>query len=437
LITLGTVKGRKIELEDLEENSIWGRYSMRFLVLTQYFRPEIGAPQVRLAAMIREMVRTGYEVEVVTALPNYPMGEISSAYRGKFYDFEEWDGVPIHRVWLYPSTGAGLKRILNYVSFALSSLVGLARAQRPDYIFVESPPLFLSPIAYLASLWWHVPFIFNVADLWPDSVRELGLMRDGVFLRLAESMERWTYRKAAYINAVTEGIKTTLIGKKNVPPHQVLFLPNGVDTELFNPQVPDIELAKRLGLQDKKVVLYAGTIGFAQGLEVALEAMELLRSDLPQAILIFIGGGSRKESLMHLAQSKQLSNVRFMDPEPPEFVAQLYSIACAGLVSLKNLALFEGARPSKILPIMASGKPVLYSGAGEGARLIEKANAGIVVRPEDPHTLSGAIRTIVTNPKLASELGKNGRRYVEEHLNWPAVIKDWIEQLVEREGMHG
>jgi len=146
---------------------------MRFLVLTQYFHPETGAPQVRLAAMIRELLRLGHTVEVVTALPNYPNGKIFSDYQGRFYRVENWEGVRLHRVWMYAATGAGFKRLLNYFSFMITALWGLRRAKKPDYLFVESPPLFLGITGYIAAKIWRVPFILNIADLWPDTIRAL------------------------------------------------------------------------------------------------------------------------------------------------------------------------------------------------------------------------------------------------------------------------
>src|SRR5579862_4043313 len=129
-------------------------------------------------------------------MPHHPAGRIFPEYEGHFYLREKWEGLTIHRVWLYAAGGSNLKRLLNYASFAVLCLFGLARASRPDYIFVDSPPLFLGVPGWIAAKWWNVPFIFNVADLWPDSVRDLGVMRDGFLVDLAYRLERWIYRHA-------------------------------------------------------------------------------------------------------------------------------------------------------------------------------------------------------------------------------------------------
>jgi len=405
---------------------------MRFLVLSQYFPPEIGAPQVRLAAVTRELEKRSHQIEVVTALPNHPTGNIFPPYRHKFYVQEQRNGATVHRLWIYTALGAGLKRMLNYLSFSITCLFGLLKASRPDYILVESPPLFLGIPAIIAAKLWRVPVIFNVADLWPDSVRELGLIKNSQLLLWAERLEQWIYLNSTYVSSVTEGIRSRLIDEKAVNPHKILFLPNGVDTELFRPMQPDPTLSEQIGLNtEEKIILYAGTHGFAHGLEVALRAAQLLGGE--QIHMVFLGDGSEKPMLIQMAEKMKLSNVLFLHAAPPEHVVHLYSIALAGLSTLRDSSLFESTRPAKVIATMACGKAVIYSGAGEGARLVEKARAGLVVPPQDPHALAAAIRRLIADPDLAAQLGQNGRRYVEAHLTWSALVENWLAQIEETE----
>ena len=403
---------------------------MRFLILSQYFPPEAGAPQTRLAALSRELIRLGHQVEVVTALPNYPAGHIFPEFRGSFYRRDDWEGVRVHRVWLYASIGQGLKRMLNYASFAITSFYGLLRAKKPDYVFVESPPMFLSVPGFVMSRLWGVPFIFNVSDLWPDSVRELGVLQKGFLLCFAYALERWTYRKASYINAVTKGILAKLVEVKGVPSHKVLFMPNGVDTNLFQPTSPDLEFKDRLGLKNRQIVLYQGTQGYVHGLENVLYAAKLLSQDT-KICFLFVGGGSERRNLERLKSNLGLQNVTFLDPVSIEKLPCLFSIAECGLVSLKRSPLSADARPSKTLPIMASGKPVLFVGNGEGARLVEEAKAGVVVPPGDPRALADALRTLISNPRVADQLGKNGRKHAEEQFQWSKLVSSWLRDLAQ------
>lgn len=402
---------------------------MRFLVFTQYFPPEIGAPSTRLAAVITALRRRGHEVEVVTAMPNYPNGEISLEYRGRFYMFDNWSGVPVHRVWMYAATGAGFKRLIGYLSFTIFSSFGLFRAERPDFLFVESPPLFLSLPAFIYSRLKRVPYIFNVADLWPDSLVSVGYDIDSPFIRMARYLEKWSYCKAAYVIALTEGIKSTLLKDKNVAESKVLFLPNGVDTEMFQPREPDQTLVREQGFVKKKVILYAGNIGLAQGLDVAIEAMNILQESHADVLLCFIGDGSDKVRLETLVRSNHMKNIVFLRSQPPEFVSRLYNISIAGFVSLKKDKLFEGARPSKMFPIMASQKPVIYSADGEGAEIIRKAEAGLVTPAGDVGMLAEAIARIADDAELREQLGKSGREYVERHLKWDILVGRWLGQL--------
>ena len=400
---------------------------MKFLILSQYFPPEVGGPQTRLAAMSEELVRLGHEVEVVTALPNYPTGRIFEQFRGKLYSYESRHGVSVHRVWVYAAIGGGLKRLLNYVSFAATSLAGLLKAKKPDYIFAESPPLFLSLPAYAMSRLWRVPFIFNVSDLWPDSVRELQLLDSNFLIRMAEHLESWTYRKAAYVTAVTEGIHKSLAAK-GVPHHKILFLPNGVDTTLFQPTPSDDAFKQRLGLAGKKIVVYQGSLGYAHGLENVLQAAKLLEKD-SDIHFLFIGDGSDRKSLEAFCEGLELKNATFMNPVPKEELPRFFSIAMCGLASLRNLPLFEGARPSKIFPIMAAGKPVVFVGSGEAGRMINEALAGAVVQFGNPEALARVLREFAESPDLCSEMGENGRNFTLKHLQWSGLITAWLAQL--------
>src|SRR5579859_6085953 len=189
---------------------------MRFLIVTQYFPPEIGAAQVRLSAIAKALVAKGHDVEVATSMPNHPTGAIFPEYRNRIYLNESWQGCKIHRVWLYAALGAGFKRIVNYLSFTALVVIPLFKVRKPDVVLVESPPPFVMMPVVFFNLFWRARLVLNVADLWPDTITELGLMREGFLARLFRRFERWCYRRADYINAITNGIKDTLVFKKDV-----------------------------------------------------------------------------------------------------------------------------------------------------------------------------------------------------------------------------
>jgi colanic acid biosynthesis glycosyl transferase WcaI len=401
---------------------------MRFLILTLYYPPEIGAAPTRLDAMASELARIGHSVEVVTAMPNYPHGTISPEYRGSFYRREIRGRIVIHRLLVYPTLGSGLGRMLNYLSFSISSIVGLFRAAKPDFVFVESPPPTLTLPAYVYSLIRQVPFIVNVADLWPDTLIDMGLLKRGFLHDLLARWEKWSYRRASFVNAITEGVRDTLLRVKNVPPDRVLFLPNGVDTERYQPRPSDLAFKSSLGLAGKKVILYAGTLGRAHGLEHVLQAAKLLEKETDFHFL-FLGDGSERPALEKLRDVLALPNVTFQDAVQVEQLGRYQSIADCGLVSLRNVPIFEGARPSKMFPLLAAGIPLIYFGSGEGARLIQTANAGVVVAAERPDALAAAIPKLLRDETLVATLGANGRAFVKENHEWSKLIADWLLKL--------
>jgi glycosyltransferase involved in cell wall biosynthesis len=277
--------------------------------------------------------------------------------------------------------------------------------------------------------------VLNVADLWPDSAIQLGALRGRYQRKAAAALEQWTYRVSFAVTAVTRGIRDRLVEEKGVPAARVLFLPNGVDRETFKPLLPDEPLRARLGLQGKEVLLYAGTLGIAHGLKTALEAMRLVGRSRDDVVLLLVGDGSARSSLESAAARLGLQNVRFHPSVPPGEVARLYSIAFAGLASALDIPIAEGARSAKLAAIMGCGKPVIYSGRGEGPNLVESVGGGIVAPPGDPQALAAAIMQLVDDPTTAAEMGKKGLQYVTNAEAWDSLVADWlwrIERLATR-----
>jgi len=399
------------------------RDCVRFLILTQYYPPEIGAAQTRLGAIARALIQRGHTLEVVTAMPNHSFGRTLEGYRGRLYMRERIDGALVHRTWVYAAGGTGLRRMFNYLSFALTCFIGLARARRPDAIFVESPPLFLSVPGWIASKLRRCKLIFNVADLWPDAVRELGVIRTGPLMAAAQLLERWTYRNSTMINVVTDGIERDLRLRKGVPASKLRFLPNGVDVETFAPRDRSAPLALRLGLGNRPMFLYVGTHGIAHALHHLIAAAKLV----PEAFVLLVGAGTTKASLMMLARG--VENVHFAAPVPPDQMSEYFSLACASVVPLIRSNHNGGARPSKLFASLACGVPVIYSGEGEGAAIVEEAQAGIVVAPENPAAIAGAMRTLIALPNLREQMAQRARAVAIERFAWPGIVDRWLASL--------
>ena len=391
---------------------------MRFLILTQYYPSEVGAAQARLSALASHLKRLGHSVQVVTAHPNYPDGRLERRDRFRLMRRESVDGIPVIRVWMFAATGAGFRRLASYLSFSVTSLFGSLVAKRPDVVFVESPPLFLGVTGWLVARRFQADLILNVSDLWPDSVHALGLMREGYLVRQAERLELWLYHRATAITTVTEGLSRQLMRRKGVARNRLLFLPNGVDLRDLDPTPPAME-------RPRPTIVYAGTHGFAHGLDVVIEAAP----HAPEIDFLLVGSGSEKHRLQQEVRRKGVSNVHLMPPVPPSQIADLYAGAVAGLSTLRRSTQMGSVRPAKILAIMACARPVLYAGSGEGAELVRSADAGVIVPPEDPVALAAAARQLVADPLRASQMGQNGRRYVTDHLTWSVLVEQWLRSL--------
>jgi glycosyltransferase involved in cell wall biosynthesis len=401
--------------------------SLRVIFLTHYFAPEVGAPQSRLLELASRLVAAGHTVTVVTGFPNYPTGIVPPDYRGRRSMEEQVDGVRVLRTAVYATPNKGfMRRILNHLSFAVSSITAVRRTGPADVIFVESPPLFIGLAALAYTRFKRVPFIFNVSDIWPQSAVELGALRNRLAIRLAEMLELHLYRRAARVSVVTPGMVERLAAR-GIPREKLFLLTNGVDTALFRPAEPDLDLAVRLGLLGRKVFLYAGTHGLAQGLDVILEAAK--KTTDKNVLFVLAGEGAEKERLVAKATMEGITNVKFVPNQPKSAMPALLNLAYATIIPLKRLDLFKSALPSKMFESMSAGRPIVAALWGEAAELVEEAACGLVVTPEDPNALRAAVEKLATDPELARRLGDNGRSYVIAHFDRSQIAARFLDLL--------
>ena len=399
----------------------------RWLVLTQYYAPEMGAPQIRLRCFVRELQRTGKDVVVTTAMPNYPTGKIFPEYRNRLYCKDQIDGVTVRRVWAYAATGrAALARLANYFSFALNVLPFVLLGRKPDVIFVEGQPLPLGIVAILMKLIRGVPYIYNVPDLQVDVARELGFLRHTLLLRIAVWIESLLLKHAMSVSTVTDAFMEHF-ERRGVPSSRISFLPNGADTDLLCPRSPDVTFLNEWQLKDKLAIVYLGTHAYYHGLDTLVSAAELLSVD-PRIVILMVGNGPERERIRRLSSDKRLSNLMFADV-PYEKTAQLYSVAYASVATLRNIPVAKGMRLSKIFPALSCGVPVIYSGVGEAGYLLTQNACGIAVEPESPAALAEAIRHLAADRDLRDQLGKNGRKYVEHEYSWSTIVGRWLARL--------
>ncbi|MBW3577885.1 MAG: glycosyltransferase family 4 protein [Actinobacteria bacterium] len=402
---------------------------MQVLVVTHYFPPEIGAPQARLSELAAHWVQGGCDVTVLTAMPNHPTGVVPPEYRGAWRRDERIDGYRVVRTWLYATPNVGVvKKTLGHLSFMITSVIlGLSRVGHPDVVVVSSPTFFSILSAWLIARVKRARLIIEVRDLWPAIFVELGVLKNRVVIRALEAVELAAYRSSDAVVVVTEGFQRNIVDR-GIDPSKVHTIRNGVDLSLFSPDLrvdPDMREWLCAG-PEQVLVLYIGAHGISHGLHSVVEAAACL-ADEP-VHLALVGEGAEKRELEEEVNERGLTNVTMHPGVSREQVPSILAAADICLVPLKDVPLFRTFIPSKIFEYLASGKAVVGAVRGEPAEILSEAGA-VVVRPEAVEDLVRAIMHLANDPERRAEMGRRGRRYVEEHFDRRQLAADYLDIL--------
>jgi glycosyltransferase involved in cell wall biosynthesis len=396
---------------------------VRVTFLTHYFPPELGAAPVRIAALARGLAGEGIEVTVHTGFPHYPAGRIQAPYRNRPWQVERDGDVRIVRSAVYATPNRGtVRRLANHAVLAGSALA-TARVSGPaDVVIAESPPLFTGAAGVGYARAKRAALALNVSDLWPQSAIELGALNGAAVIRTARALEGFCYRHSQAITAPTAGIVATL-GAHPAASGRAHHIPPAVDVRRFA-DADGGPPSRRSG--EPLVVLYAGTLGMAQGLDGVLDAAALAGSEVVR--LRIAGDGPDRLHLAERIAREGLRHVELLGPVPFQAVAALYADAHAGLVPLRDLQLFRGALPTKLYEVMAAGRPVVVAAHGEAADLVARTASGVVVPPEDPAALAAAWRRLRDDVNAAARMGAAGRQVAALHSR-EAAISRWSTLL--------
>jgi colanic acid biosynthesis glycosyl transferase WcaI len=411
---------------------------MKILYVSQYFPPEMGAPAARAVELSRHWAATGHEVTVLTGFPNHPTGVVPSEYRDKFRRLvahEQIDAVNVVRTWLLPFPNRkAYERILNYSSFCASAASTGLFLSRPDVVIATSPQLLVGLSGWWLARFKRVPFIFEVRDLWPESLAAVG-MGDGNSLlhRSLAKIAGFLYRRSDRIVVVTPAFEDYLVEHWRVPREKISVIENGVETDVFAPTTfttdPATSLRRELGVEGKFVVSYIGTMGMAHGLETIISTAMQLQGTNPEIAFLLLGEGAEKEHIVALARERALSNLRFIDQQPREKIPAYISASDVCLVLLKKADVFKTVIPTKMLEFMSCARPVILGVDGQARSILEEARGGLVIEPENAEALANAIRYLAANRELARELGRNGREYIVRNFSRRQTAEKYIRVL--------
>lgn len=392
--------------------------ALKILFLTQWCQPE---PAFKAVPFAKALQARGHDVEILTGFPNYPGGKLYPGYRIRFHQEEVIEGIPVHRVPLFPSHDrSGLKRALNYLSFLLSAtLLGTLRVRKPDLVYVHNL-VTLAPAAFLLRARYGCPIVMDIQDLWPDSVSDSKMIRNQLLMRFLDRFCSAMYKRASHLVTLSPGIKRELT-RRGVPADRMSVIYNWCQENHIRPVAKNVQLVESLGLSGKFVVMYAGAMGVMQGLSSVIESARLIALNRPDIRFVFVGAGVEEVALRRAAE--KLSNVVFLGLKPRDDMAVYLSIADVLLVHLKDTPLFRITIPSKTQAYMCAGKPLLMGVLGDAANIVTSANAGVVVEPENPEAIADGILEIA---KLTAgdrkRLGSNGREFYLENMSMSAGV---------------
>jgi colanic acid biosynthesis glycosyl transferase WcaI len=399
------------------------------VIICQYYPPEQAPIGVMLRELSSDLVRAGHRVTVVTGFPNHPAGKIFPGFKRKLFAAERQDGVRVVRCWLYLSPKKTVfHRMLNFISFGITSFLAVLFFERPDLILSVSPPLSNGVTAMALKVLKQCHYIFNVQDIYPDAAVNAGVMKDSFLAGLFRKLELLIYKRARKVTVISEGFKQNLV-KKGVSSGKVEIIYNWIDSSEIVPQPRDNDFSQKHGLNGKFVVLYSGTIGLISGAEIMLECSQSLK-DHPDIVFLMVGEGAVKDRIRDAALKRGLDNIRMLPFQPREILSQVLSSADLAVVTLqKNRG--QSSVPSKLLGYLAAARPVAASldADSDTARFINRAGCGLCVPAEDAKALTETILALYQDPARRLKLGQKGRHFLLKHCDRKAATAKYRELM--------
>jgi len=409
---------------------------VHILFLTDNFPPEVNAPATRTFEHCCQWAKEGHQVTVITGVPNFPKGKVFPGYRNRLHQVEWLEGIRVVRVWTYITANKGvIRRTLDYLSFLPAAVLASLTVKGADVVIGTSPQFFTVCAAYIVSRLKRIPFLFELRDIWPDSIVAVGAIRPSWVIRTLERLELFLYRKAAVVVALTWAFRENLISR-GVPRSKISVIPNGVDLSFFSPGKRPRRLEEALGVKGKSVISYIGTVGMAHAVDKLVEVAMRMQDD-QRAFFLIIGDGAEWGRVRDLARVNCLSNIRVMPLVSKHEVVSYYALTDLFIVTLRDTGLFRTVIPSKIFEAMAMELPIVCAVDGQCRSIIEQAQAGICVQPEDVDGMVKAIKTLLDSPALARQMGRNGRSFVSQYFDRRVLAQQMLavlEEVVNRNG---
>ena len=409
---------------------------MRILLLTTYFQPDASANGMIMSKLTDEFIARGHDVSVVTTVPHYDINQIWPEFRGRLQFVERSKNLKIFRLYTYVARDKSniFQRLLAYASFSFLALIRCLTLPNHDVLLVPSPPLSNGVIADIVRRFRRIPFVYNVQDIWPDVAVRAGILKSERTIRRLRRMEDFVYEKAARVTVISDGFRENLLAK-GVANGKMEVIPNFTETDFISPRPKDNPFSRKHEIADCFVVLFAGNMGFSQGLDTVLDTARLL-TEYPTIRFFLVGNGAARDRLAARLKEMKLSNTQMLEYQPRDLVPDMYASSDVCLIPLKRGFTTEST-PSKLFSIMAAARPAIagVDFDSETSKLLQSVQCGLVVPPEDARALADAIIHYMDNDTERREAGRNGRRCVEDHYQPEKIAEKYLE-ILQRAGNH-
>lgn len=409
---------------------------MKILLLHQYYLEDDDHGGSRWNEITKQWAEEGHQVQVIAGMMHYTSSEKRSEYKGKWFKKKKQGSVNVIRCHVSESYNANfVGRLWAYFSFVFSSSwAGLFKVKgKYDVIIVTSPPLFIGISGYLISLFKRIPFVFEIRDLWPESAIDTGVVTNKLIINLAYTLEKFIYKKASLINVLTPAFKDTLINKKGIAQEKLIFIPNAADFSLSDDLVQNFDVNKfkvENELENKFIITYVGAHGVANYLDQILETAQLLKDT--NVLFLLIGDGMEKSRLVKKALNENIQNVRFINPVPKADVFKYILASDMGTSVLKNVETFKTVYSNKTFDYMACKKPILMAIDGVSRALVEQADAGVFVRPENAEDFAQKVKFYLSNSSEINRQGESGYQFAKENFDRMVLAKKYLHLIQEK-----
>lgn len=381
---------------------------MHILFISDNFYPEMNAPAARLYEHAKIWVNLGSQVTIITCAPNFPDGKLLNGYKNKLWQEEIIDGIRVIRVWTFITKNTGIfLRTIDFLSFMVSSLIASFFIKKIDIVIGTSPQFFTACSARFASLFRKVPWIFELRDIWPKSIKAVQAIKQPLIIKMLEIIELALYKDASKIISVTHSFKQDLI-TRGIPEEKIKVITNGVDLSQFRPIKKNNKILSDLNLKSDDIIFgYIGTHGMAHSLETVIKAAAICEKKYKNIKFLLIGNGAKKEVLKKIAKKDKVKNIIFIDSKSRDEIHQYWSLLDFSIVHLKKNDIFKEVIPSKIFESMAMGIPIIHGVEGESSNLIKNHKVGLTFEPQNHEDLYQKIQKIISNQNMISEYKLN------------------------------